>query len=63
MTGVFVKFSTPEGPPMYVRSSRVLAFTGGPDGTTHIMLGGSLGVVVSEAPDEVERALTAREED
>jgi hypothetical protein len=54
---LFVRFTTPEGPPMYVRASRVQAFTGAPDGTTHIMLSGALGVVVAEPPEVVDRAL------
>lgn len=54
---MFVQFTTPEGPPMFVRASRVLAFTGAADGTTHIILGATLSVVVSEAPDVVELLL------
>jgi hypothetical protein len=57
---MFVTFTTPEGPPMYVRAARVQAFTGAADGTTHIMLSGSLGVVVAEDPATVARMLTAR---
>ena len=54
---MFVCFTTPEGPPMYVRAARVQAFTGAPDGTTHIMLSGSLSVLVAEDPPTVARML------
>ncbi|QQQ19713.1 hypothetical protein JIP62_06390 [Brevundimonas vitis] len=60
---MFVKFTSVEGPPMYVRAARVQAFTGGPDGTTHLMLSASLSLIVAEEPETVARMLTPSDGD
>ena len=60
---MFTRFSQPEGLPIYIRSSRVMAFARTEDGGTRIFLGGALSCLVAEDEETVLRALSPPDDD
>lgn len=55
---MFARFNQPEGLPILVKTSRVVAFARTEDGQTRIFLGGVLSVLVAEDEDAVLKTLS-----
>lgn len=60
---MFSRFTQPEGLPILIRTSRVVAFARTEEGATRIFLGGALSCLVAEDEEAVHRKLTQESDD